>query len=694
MTDLTFDYYTPQDIDKAILKAGILDKCRKKNIEYINAPFAFDIETTSFYSTQMEKTAIMYEWSLGINGVVVIGRYWSEFLDVCMKLVEWFDLSENKRIVIYVHNLAFEFQFFRKLFKWLKVFSLEQRKPLQAITIEGIEFRCSYLLSGYSLANLSKQLNRYKVEKLVGDLDYLLLRSGKTPLTEKEIKYCINDVNVVMAYIQECIENYGGINKLPLTKTGFVRNYCRNECLYTNDDKHKTKYHKYRDLMKKLVLDKETYLQLKRAFSGGFTHASAYYSRDIMLNVSSFDFTSSYPYVMISEMFPMSSPIKVKPRDKQEFENYLKMYCCLFDIEFEGLESKVYYENYISKSHCFHLSGEFENNGRIVSAEHLETTITEQDYIIIKDFYKWKKCKIKNMRVFQKDYLPTDLVRSILKLYYDKTTLKDVIGKEVEYMQSKERINAIYGMSVTDICRDESIYEDEWTSEKSDIEKDLSHYNKSVKRFLYYPWGIWVTAYARKNLFTGIKEFGYDYIYSDTDSVKVINKDLHLDYINRYNNKVIKKLEKAMEFHNLDIELTRPKNIKGEQKQIGIWEEEKPYEKFKTLGAKRYIVEQDGEIKITVSGLNKKVASNYLFEKYGDNVFNAFDDNLYVPAKYTGKMTHTYIDEERVGVIKDYLGNVEKYCEKSSVHLENAEYSLSLLDAYINYLNDVQTFEK
>ena len=84
----TSDFFTPQDIENAIIKAGILNKCRKKNVEYIDAPFAFDIETTSFMSTQMEKTAIMYEWTLGINGVVVIGRTWDEFLKVCDKLVE------------------------------------------------------------------------------------------------------------------------------------------------------------------------------------------------------------------------------------------------------------------------------------------------------------------------------------------------------------------------------------------------------------------------------------------------------------------------------------------------------------------------------------------------------------------------------------------------------------------------------
>lgn len=694
MVKLSYDYYLPEQATTAFQKAGILKKVRKRNIHYYNTPISFDIETSSFYSNQLEKVAIMYEWTLGINGVIIIGRNWQEFLEVYRKMVEWYDLSEENRLIIYVHNLAFEFQFFRKLLDWSKVFSLDERKPIQAITIDGVEFRCSYQLSGYSLANLSTQLHKYNVEKLVGDLDYDLIRTEKTPLTEKELKYCINDVYVVMAYIDECIETYNGINNLPLTKTGFVRKYCRDECMYNGDDKHHKKFHKYRDLMKSLVLDKETYLQLKRAFAGGFTHASAYYSCELLENVASFDFTSSYPYVMISEKFPMSSPIKVNPKTIEEFELYIKTHCCLFDIEVTNLRPKIIYENYISKSHCRELKNYVENNGRIVSAEHLKTTITEQDYIIIKEYYEWDKCTVYNMKVFKRDYLPKDLILSILQLYYNKTTLKDVKGKEVDYMQSKERINAVYGMCVTDICRDEILYNEEWYNKEVDIEEQILKYNKSIKRFLYYPWGIWVTAYARKNLFTGIKEFGEDYVYSDTDSVKVLNYKNHLDYIDRYNSMVIKKLERVMNYYDIDINLTKPKNIEGEEKQIGIWEFEGIYDKFKTLGAKRYLLEKNGKLVLTVSGLNKSIAIKYLKEKYGEDIFLYFDNDLYIPKGKTGKMTHTYIDEERVGVVKDYLGKVYRYRELSGVHLENSDYSLNIMDMYIDYILGVKTYEK
>lgn len=204
-----------------------------KGIEYYNLPCAFDIETTSTYSSKLdniEKIAFMYVWQISINGNIIVGRTWDEFEECYNEIVKHFMLDEFKRLIIYVHNLSFEFQFIAHRFKWLKVFSLEKRKPVQAVTTDGVEFRCSYLLSGFSLENLGKQLQKYKVEKKVGSLDYSKIRHSKTPLTEEELEYCVDDVKVVTSYIKECIENDGDITKIPLTKTGYVRNYCRNQC--------------------------------------------------------------------------------------------------------------------------------------------------------------------------------------------------------------------------------------------------------------------------------------------------------------------------------------------------------------------------------------------------------------------------------------------------------------------------------
>ena len=83
-----------------------------------------------------------------------------------------------------------------------------------------------------------------------------------------------------------------------------------------------------------------------------------------------------------------------------------------------------------------------------------------------------------------------------------------MLQRNVEYLGSKEMVNAAYGMTVTDICRDEIIYDEssqmDWEKQKPNIEDAIEKYNKSARRFLFYPWGVWVTAYARRNLFSGL----------------------------------------------------------------------------------------------------------------------------------------------------------------------------------------------
>lgn len=694
-------YYKPYEILKVLNEIEPLIETVKKSdkTEIYNVASSLDIETSSCY-TYGKKFAIMYEWTFGIHGKCIIGRTWEELITLLNVVSESLMLHKNRRLITYCHNLAFEFQFMRKWLEWDKIFAIDKRKPLYALSNIGIEFRCSYMLTGYKLETVGKNLSKYKVEKMVGDLDYSKLRHKETPLTDKEIGYCLNDVRIVMAEIQERIERDGDITKIPLTKTGYVRNYCRNKCYYDGSHKKNTqKYHSYRKLMSNLILTTDEYERLKRAFMGGFTHASSWWSGKILRNVRSWDFTSSYPACIVMEKFPMSKGEIVIPKSKDEFMKYLKTHCCVFDIEIKKIVANTVVENYISSHKCRHKLNVIENNGRIVSADRIVTTITEVDYKIIESFYdfEWSNVRIANFTIYKKGYLPTDLIKAILKLYSDKTTLKDVDGYELEYLSSKENINSVYGMMVTDICKAIIEYNnDNWEDGEKILDDLIEKNNSSKKRFLFYAWGIYVTAYARRNLFTGIVEFGKDYIYSDTDSLKVLNWESHMDYINKYNEVVIRKLKKACEYHNIDFSLCSPKTVTGKVKTLGVWDFDGDYDIFKTIGAKRYIVKNshDKSINITVAGVNKKIAVPYLLEKYGENgIFTKFDDNLIVPSDYSGKNTFTYIDESVSGYVVDYLGNECAFYERSGAHLEKADFTMSMSEQYVDYLKGVRLTE-
>ena len=693
--------YELKDLTQFLSQINTKDIIKSKDKIYYNLAMSFDIETSSFYedkngviytnddyrklkhTVKAEKKAIMYIWQFAIEENVIIGRTWNDFLYFCKKLYDYLNLKE-RYIVVYVHNLSYEFQFICKWFNWVDIFADSERKPIKATTDSHFIFKCSYRLSGYSLEVLANNLKSHNIKKMVGDLDYNLIRNSKTPITQEELKYCENDVLIVTSYIDEQINEFGNIEKIPLTQTGKVRRYVRKQCFQNKE---------YQYFIKELTIEKPEYLMLKNAFMGGFTHCNAMYTNKICQNVTSYDFTSSYPTVLISEKYPMSKGKEVYITTETELLNLIKNYCVLVDLQFTNIKTSFMYEQIISYSKCRNVKNPLINNGRIVQADTLTISCTDIDFLNIKDFYKWDNMKIGLCYIYEKDYLPKEFIKTILHLYKSKTELKGVDGKEVEYLHSKELLNSLYGMCVTSIVHDTVSFNGaEWTTENGNLDEELKNYNTDKNRFLFYHWGVWCTAYARNNLYTGIKECKDDYIYSDTDSIKIFNADKHQKYFEEYNKWIVQKLEKCLNYHKIPLDYISPKTIKGEKKTLGVWDFDGFYTMFKTLGAKRYIFQKDDKISITVCGLSKKSGKEFIENQ--EKPFLFFNDGMFVDCEHTGKMTHTYIDREIENIITDYLGNQAYYHEKSFIHLEKTDYLLSLSDMYIKYFMGVQKLVK
>lgn len=692
-----FIYFKPEQIDDfiniAFYEVEIIRT--NKKYKYYNVPASFDIETTSFYSDNGTKGASMYIWQLGINGYILIGRTWPEYVNCINRIVERKELNEGLRLFIFVHNLSYEFSFMCHWFEWQQSFCLKEREPIY-VRSNGVEYRCSYILSGCSLAKVGGDLQTYKVKKLVGSLDYSKPRYVGTPLDAEEIAYCINDVKVVMCYIQEKLERGEMLHTMPLTNTGYVRKYTKDVCYYgAVGASHKKNpfYRKYRDIIENLTLGPEEYRQLLRAFAGGFTHANCFHVGHILKDVTSYDFTSSYPYVMLSEQFPMSSAKVVKINNKEEMLHYMDKYCCVFELELHNVKSRWIGDHIISESKCYELHGEVIDNGRIVDAEMLRITVTNLDYKNFEQFYTWEKERVADFRIYRKGYLPKQFILAILKLYEDKSKLKGVKQREIDYLLAKGMLNSTYGMAVTKLDKPIITYDENeeynWHAEIESLTDILEHYNNSRNRFLFYPWGVFVTAYARTNLYTAIKECGADYIYADTDSVKILNYDNHKAYFDKYNKIVLQKLQNMCSHYDIPFEMVEPETIEGDKKLIGIWDYDGHYKRFSTLGAKRYMVESEKGYSFTIAGCGKAKAVPYLIDTFGDP-FNAFKEGMHIPSDYTGKMTHTYIDEEVHSIQKDYKGQSFEVYEKSCVHLEPCEFNMSLADRFTNFLKGIQ----
>lgn len=681
--------YTQYNLSRETIANYTLSSKRTKNgwIKYYNIPCSFDTETTSFL-VGGGKCSYCYIWQMCIEGVMVYGRTLDEFKSFCETLSRLFQLNDNIRLVVYVHNLEFDFQFIRKYFKWVDYFAREERKPLYICNEFGIEFRCSYMLSGLSLAKVGENLQNSTVRKLVGDLDYTLIRHSETPLTEKEIGYCENDVIVLCEYIREEIAKNGGeLANVPLTKTGYVRRQCRQAL-----QKDKEYWKKYKRRLDKCQPDEDLFILLHKAYQGGYTHANSIYVDMVLDNVKSIDFASSYPTQMCCKKFPWKFH-QVDVTDIETFENFIDHAACVFEVAFKNLRAKRT-TTILSSSKCEILENATIDNGRVYSCDYCQTYITELDWKSLNDFYDFDEFEVGDFWVSKYEPLPKPLVETVLNCYTAKTELKGVTGKEQEYQVAKGVINGVYGMCVTNPVCDTIEYDnDDWTSTPPNLAECLDELVTNKSTFLLYQWGVWVSAWARYELLTFVNqietEVGNRVVYCDTDSIKYIH-NAHIDeLVSQYNSKQIDTFKVIAQQYNYNI----PSTQDGARAFLGVFDNDGSYNKFKTLGAKRYVYTTTNkygkeEFKITIAGLGKKAGGQYIAGQ--TKPFEFFSDGMIVPPENTGKKTRTYIDDEITVELTDYCGNTSTITAPSGIHIEPCGFEMSLANGYRQLFTTIQ----
>lgn len=681
--------YSKESRLELLTECSTADVVSKKR--YLNIPAAFDTETSSFKDeSDGEESAIVYIWMFGIGDTVIYGRTMDEFIELIDYLNKWLVHFDGK-LIVYIHFAKFDFSFIKFLFKWDHVFLKENRDVLYA-RYGNIEFRDSLVLSGgQSLANIGKKLRKQTL-KAEGDLDYELIRHFKTPLTQKELHYCEMDIRVLCEYIREKIEDDGDISQIPYTNTGYVRRYVRDECFKDRRG--------YSNFIAGLTMTPRAYTQATDAFRGGSVSNNFSYTGKLCEDVRSYDIKSSYPYVMVTGYYPinffeqeigMVNQTMLYNESDDRINWLLNNKCCMFELELWDLEPKYEYYFPISRNKCHTVIGPLSTSdyveaasGRIISALYLKTTVTELDFDTIKKFYTFTKYRITDMRVAPRGFLPYPIVKSIIKFFNDKTSLDGIHEMKREYMISKNMLDSVYGMMVEKPVRPVFGFVNDYgfTKDEPDFVSAIDEYNEKFNRFLFYPWGIWVTAQARYRLHEAILAVGDDFRYCDTDSVKFVGN--HDEYFSLANQTARRNIELAATRYRIPIEHIIPKNSKGHEKVMGAWEKEYEHAKFKTLGAKRYMVQyENGEYELTVAGTNKEHTLEYIIKEAEEqkiSPFDVFNTDLRVPPEYAKRTVSKFIDHERYGWVTDYLGNTAWYDAPSGIYVAPTSYSFSITD--------------
>lgn len=623
------------------------------------------------YYEDCKKFAICYVWQFSINDNVFWGRTLEDFKEFLQEL----EYYEPHKKIVYIHNFSFEFQFLINVLQFDYVFARQARKPLFA-EWSTYQFRCSYFLTNMSLAVWAEQ-RKLKVKKLVGDLDYTVLRTPKTKLTDTELAYCFNDVLVMYYGLLQYKEKYGHIIDIPFTQTGEVRKEVIERMNVSSE-------YKYRKRCLKLIPETiEDYSLLCDCFMGGYTHSNAIHTNIVLENIRSKDIASSYPTVMCLEKYPMTYFEETIPCDDY-FNNDNYSYIITFDVE--HLRSKRW-NTWLSFSKCAKIKGYSLDNGRVLKADFVQLSLTNIDYEMFQLCYDFENLNIIDFRVSSNDYLSPTFVKYILELYGNKTTLKGIEEQEPLYMKSKQYINSMYGMMVTKNITDTIEFEeDRWKkellNENSFYTKIASEKKKLSKTFGAFQFGVWVTAYARRNLWKGILALDYNVVYCDTDSIKYIDCDSN--FFNEYNEKIADRENMRADMLGITRDTFIPKDKKGISHRLGIYDDEGVYKKFKTLGAKKYCyINKENKLLMTVSGVRKSAVSQL-------HNIDEFKDGTVFDVEHAQKLLMTYIDD--MTPIVWNKGHYDEFYSKYQYGIcaQPTTYSLGITDDYESILTMVQ----
>lgn len=568
---------------------------------------------------------------------------------------------------IYFHNLSYDWTFLRLFFfqKFGHPDNQLNTKPHYPLFVTfksiGLILKDSYMLFQKGLAKTAEE---YGVEhqKAVGKWDYNKYRTQNDPdpFTEDELQYIEQDTLSGVECLNAICDILGKtVFSIPYTGTGIVRA----EVL------QRAKEHNGHEMFLRQAPTYEQYLKLKRVYAGGFTHANRFLidtlieamDEDSLIRCK--DFNSSYPYCLISEMYPNGKFMPYHDCDPEEILKSSHRYAFMFKLTMLNFELKdplnpMPFLQYYKIDADINIGLNNLDNGRVTGGGFCSIYINEIDLSIILQQYKAERMLCTEVEVTSKAYLPKWFTDYVFERYEIKCKLSD--GDKALKNVAKAKLNSLYGMCVTR-CLQPEIMEDydydplsmEPVYKEKELEDPKAEYEKYVKKrktVLPYSWGVWCTSYARRNLILGLgscvddiyKEDGTrkyisHWLYSDTDSIFSDSWNEHR--VEMYNLMCKQKIQDAG---------YGPVVVDGKEFWLGIASPDKTATEFKTQGAKRYCYRDiNGKLNITISGVPKEGVKTL------EDDINKFKPTTVFKGEDSGKKAHFYFYSKDIHIDED-----------------------------------------
>lgn len=633
-----------RDFDYGILnKVMYIRKPGQHEQEISDCIMMLDTETSKSVSGEVCENYVV-AWSLSIrafhvNICTLYGNKPSECIE-CLNMV--MDHLSGNQYYIYVYNLSYDWVFLRKFL--IREYDIPCRQlntkshyPIYIQFENGLILRDALCLAQRKLEKWAIDMN-VEHQKAVGFWDYDLIRDQDHVFTDDEIHYIENDTLAGVECLDVLMQSVNKrIYSMPWTATGIPR----------DEVKKRGKANRGNLRFKKQCLDYQQQKIMQKVFHGGYTHGNRLFYNDTAYGIiKCYDFASSYPYVMLSEKFPSEKFTALPNCSISDILNDPdNAYFFKLIMINASLKDDLFPMPVLQFSKCEKVINPDIDNGRILSCDYAEIWLTETDLEVIAQQYNMERHICVNVYAAYKAYLPRWYTDYIYELFTQKTVLKG--ADPVLYGVSKGKLNSLYGMTVqrpVPYTLVEDYITGEYETKEMDPEEEYEKYMKRTGNVLNYQIGVWVTAYAMRNLFLlgscchDATENGKGlWLYSDTDSCYGIGWDM--DKLNEYNEICKKKLLEnnyGPVLHN------------SREYWLGVAEHDGTYTEFKQIHAKCYCGRSadDGKLHITVAGVPKAGAA-----VLDDDIKN-FRPGVVFPGTVTGKKTYTYFFNDKIKIDK------------------------------------------
>ena len=466
-----------------------------------------DIEMAESYTADFETTTDKNDLRVWAWGVCNINDFTDfQYDNNIESFIEW--LKNHRGCNIYFHNLKFDGEF---IISWLLKNGYKYNKDLVSRTFNCViagtgQFYkidiCFYKKGKYKrVAHIFDSLKKlpFSVKKIAtafelpilkGEIDYTAERKKGHILTEEELSYLRNDVEIMARALN--IQMLEGLTHMTIGSDSL---HIFKSML--GESKFKSYYP---------ILDTAVDRDIRRAYRGGYTYVNKIYQNKDISNGQVYDVNSMYPSVMYEELLPYGVPIFFE--GEYEYDPNYPLY-----IQKIKVDLKVK-ENHIPTIQC-------KTNIYFNANEYIEDTmglltiyVTNVDLEVIKEQYDILDIEYVNGYKFRG-------IRGLFCEYIDRFMEMKKNNTGAKRQLAKLLLNNLYGKFATNPKTQMKI---PYISETGEVEYET----KTVedKEPVYTPVGVFITSYARARIQRTAQSVYFRFCYCDTDSIHIIGDEV------------------------------------------------------------------------------------------------------------------------------------------------------------------------